>query len=103
VKPYADLAPRLLWQVAADVLALVWAVLWIVVALTVRDAILELRGPSQTLVDAGTSLHDTFSGAADTASDIPLVGDALADALGRGTGTGDALVDGGTALIYRIE
>jgi hypothetical protein len=89
--------------VAADVLALVWAVLWIVVALTVRDALLELRGPSQTLVDAGTSLHDTFSGAADTASDIPLVGDALADALGRGTGTGDALVDAGTAQIDRIE
>jgi hypothetical protein len=103
VKPYADLPPRLAWQVAADLVALAWIVGWTLVAFTVRGVILELRGPGETLIEAGTSLQDTFSGAAESASDIPLIGDALADALGTGTGTGEALVDAGTAEIDRIE
>jgi hypothetical protein len=103
VKPYADLAPRLAWQIVADVVALAWVVGWIIVAFTIRGVILDLRGPGQKLVDAGMSLKDTFSGAADTAADVPLIGDALADALGLGTGTGDALVDAGTAQVEQIE
>ncbi len=82
--------------------ALSWLVLWIWIALTVRGVILDLRGPSQRPVDAGTSLQSTFTGAADSAADIPLVGDALADALGGGTATGDALVEAGTARIDRV-
>ena len=103
MKPYADVPPRLAWQIAADVIAVCWVVAWIVIALTVRGIILDLRGPGEALVDAGTSLQETFSGAADSASDIPLIGDALADALGRGTGTGDALVEAGTSQIERVE
>ena len=103
MKPYADNPPRLAWQVAADVVALLWVVFWIWIAFTVRAVILDLRGPGERLVDAGTSLQNTFSGAADRADGIPVVGDALADALGGGTATGDALVEAGTTQIDGVE
>jgi hypothetical protein len=103
VKPYADTSPRLAWQVVADILALAWIGLWVAIALAVRGLVLRLRAPGEAMIEAGTSLRDTFAGAADRANNLPIIGDDLAGALERGTRPGESLIVAGQSHIDRIE
>ncbi|MBB4964363.1 hypothetical protein [Saccharothrix violaceirubra] len=103
MKWYADRPVRLVRQLVADVLAAAWTWFWVTVALGVRDAVLTLRAPGEALASAGRSLGDTFAEAAAKARDVPLVGDNLADALGRGDGAGDTLATAGTTQIEAVE
>jgi hypothetical protein len=77
-------------QVAADVGMLAWAVLWVVVARVVHDAVLVLAEPGRAVEDLGTSVGGTMGSAADVAEDVPVVGDELSapfDALSEASGT----------------
>jgi hypothetical protein len=100
---YADRPARLIRQVLADLLAAAWVVLWTWVALTAHGFVLQLRAPGDRMVDSGSGIRDTFTDAADKARDVPLVGDELAAALGKGTQAGDSLVGAGTAQIGVVE
>jgi len=103
MKWYADRPIRLTRQVVADLLAAGWVALWIWVATTVHDWVLELRAPGDGLVSAGGSIRDVFTNAADKARDVPLVGDDLSGALGNGTKAGETLTSAGNAQIGVVE
>ncbi|ANZ38752.1 hypothetical protein BBK82_24490 [Lentzea guizhouensis] len=103
MKWYADRPIRLTRQVVADLLAVGWVALWIWVATTVHDWVLELRAPGDGLVSAGGSIRDVFTNAADKARDVPLVGDDLSGALGNGTKAGETLTSAGNAQIGVVE
>jgi hypothetical protein len=97
---YATRSDRRLGQVLADVGLLAWAVLWIVVARVVHDAVLVLAEPGQAVEDLGSSVADSMGSAASAAEDVPVVGDelsapfdALGDAGGSVSGAGQAAQD----------
>ncbi|SFT58581.1 hypothetical protein SAMN05660657_01772 [Geodermatophilus amargosae] len=97
---YATRPDRRLGQVLADVGLLAWAVLWVVVARVVHDAVLVLAEPGQAVEDLGSSVADSMGSAASAAEDVPVVGDelsapfgALSDAAGSVSGAGQAAQD----------
>lgn len=103
MKWYADLPARLVRQLIADLLAVGWVVFWVWVALEARSFVLALRAPGSRLVSAGDGIRDAFAGAASKAQSVPVVGDELAEALGRGTSAGDSLAGAGSAQIGVVE
>ncbi|KOV82050.1 hypothetical protein [Nocardia sp. NRRL S-836] len=103
MKWYADRPIRLTRQVVADLLAVGWVALWIWVATTVHDWVLELRAPGDGLVSAGGSIRDVFTNAASKARGLPLVGADLSGALGNGTKAGETLTNAGNAQISVVQ
>ncbi|MET0190993.1 MAG: hypothetical protein ABW212_18470, partial [Pseudonocardia sediminis] len=92
---YAERPDRLGLQLVADVLALVWVVLAVVVGVAVHDGLLALQAPGRTLTEAGGRIGETFAGAAGAARGIPFIGEDLARAFDPATGTGADLVRAG--------
>ena len=92
---YAERPARAARQLLADVLVIAWVWLVVTIAKAGRSLIEQLQGPADALTSAGQSVRDTFAGAAKTASQIPLVGEDLAKALGLGTGAGESLAAAG--------
>ncbi|TWP46463.1 hypothetical protein FKR81_35440 [Lentzea tibetensis] len=103
MKWYADNPTRFGLQVIFDLVALGWAALWIWIAVTAHDAVLDLRAPGDGLVNAGSGIRDAFTGAADKARGVPLVGDDLSGALGGGTRAGETLIGAGNAQISVVQ
>jgi hypothetical protein len=103
MKWYADRPARLTRQLIADLLAVGWVALWIWVATTAHDWVLELRAPGDGLVNAGGSIRDVFTNAAGKARGLPLVGDDLSGALGNGTKAGESLIGVGNAQIGVVQ
>jgi hypothetical protein len=103
MKWYADGAARFTRQIIADALALGWVWFWVWFALRARDGVLTARAPGDGLVSAGSRVHDAFSDAAGSAGRVPVVGDDLAGALGKGTDAGTTLSDVGRAQIEAVE
>jgi hypothetical protein len=92
---YAERPTRVARQLLADVLVIAWVWLVVTIAKAGRSLVDQLQGPAGALTSAGQSVRDTFTGAAKTASQIPLVGEDLAKALGLGTGAGESLAAAG--------
>jgi len=99
---YAERPARAGLQLLADLLAVGWMGLTIVVARTVHDFLLRLQNPARSLAGAGDSIRGVFDDAARTASGVPFVGEDLARALGRGTGAGDSLAAAGREQVEAI-
>jgi hypothetical protein len=95
MKLYAERPIRLLVQVVADVSAVTIGVLAARTALNLHEQLLRMRTPGERLVDAGSGLRGTFDSAAKEASEVPLVGEKLAGALGTGSKVGEDLGDAG--------
>lgn len=92
---YAERPGRAALQLLADLLAIGWFVLCVLVARTAHDLLLRLQEPARALTGAGESIRGAFDDAARTASGVPFVGDDLARALGTGTGAGESLAVAG--------
>jgi hypothetical protein len=103
MKWYADRPVRLTRQLIADLLAVGWVALWIWVATTAHDWVLQLRAPGDGLVNAGGDIRYVFTNAANKARDLPLVGDDLSGALGNGTKAGETLIGAGNTQISVVQ
>jgi len=103
MKWYADRPARFTRQLIADLLAVGWVALWIWVATTAHDWVLQLRAPGDGLVNAGGSIRDAFSNAAGKARGVPFVGEDLSNALGNGTKAGETLTSAGNAQIGVVQ
>lgn len=99
---YAERPLRLVRQVVADLLVVAWVVLCVTIARAAHDLVAELQKPAQSLVGAGDSIRGAFDDAARTASGVPFVGEALARALGAGTGAGESLAAAGRQQVETI-
>jgi hypothetical protein len=99
---YAERPGRLFLQLLADLLAIGWIALCVVVARAAHDLVLGLQAPAQALAGAGDSIGGAFDEAARTASGVPFVGDDLARALGAGTGAGQSLAAAGRDQVEAI-
>ncbi|MCP2258470.1 hypothetical protein LX15_002164 [Streptoalloteichus tenebrarius] len=103
MKWYADDPGRRARQLAADVFTLLWIALWVVLALRLRDDVLRLRAPGDRMVDAGANLEGAFGAAAEHAARVPLLGESLARAFGRGEAAGTRLETAGHSQVAAVE
>lgn len=74
LKLYADTPSRRTRQIASDVWFLVWAALWIWLASRLREVLLTLSAPAQTLESAGQSFADNMTQAGSWLAGVPIVG-----------------------------
>lgn len=100
---YAERPIRRTAQLVSDLLALLLVILAVWLGTSVYDQVMKLRAPGDGLVDAGTGLRGTFDSAANTAGRIPLVGDALANALHGGSAVGTKFANAGQWQIDAVE
>src|SRR5215211_5167508 len=89
MKLYADTAARRSRQLTGDLLVAGWIVLWVWLALGLRERLLRLRGPGEALERAGGSFAGALDDAGDRIGGLPVVGDDVSGALRRaGLGPG---------------
>jgi hypothetical protein len=103
MKLYADLPARRSRQIVGDLLFLLWILVWIQMAVVVREATLALAAPGRQIQEAGTGLAGRLRDAGATVDDIPLVGD---EARAPFDGAGDAamrIADAGAAQVEAVQ
>lgn len=103
MKLYADLPTRRTAQILADVGILCWTAVWAWVGRLVHDTTMHLATPGHQLQDTGAGLHDRMTQAASTLTDVPVVGDRLAEPFTSVAGTGTQVADAGTSLVRAVE
>jgi hypothetical protein len=103
MKIYAELAPRRLRQLLADVLVIAWIGAGIWFADWLRDRAASLAEAGRKLEQTGTDLSDKFADAGDQARRAPGVGRIIARPFETGTDAADALVRAGQTYQDAIE
>ena len=102
LRPYSASPARALLQVVVDVLVVGWCWFWVKLAMTVHDAVTAAGAVGYQVRDGATGLRTNLDDAARQTRGLPLVGDAVGDALGRPfTAAGRAvqqIADAGTGL-----
>jgi len=92
---YAETPARRSRQLLADLLAVAALLLCVWIGSSVYDVTAQLAGPGRTLESAGSSLADRLSEAGAAAGEVPLVGEALQDALEQGSEAGRSIEEAG--------
>ena len=103
MKLYADTSVRRTLQIAGDLALVAWIWVWIVVALKVHEATLELATPGRRIDSSAGDLASQLRDMGRTVSDIPLVGDGASKPF---DGAGDAatgLAQAGQQQVAAVE
>lgn len=103
MKIYADSPLRRSRQVVGDLVLVLWVVLWVKVALVVRDATLALAAPGREIADAGGGLAGTLRDAGTAVRGIPLVGDGISKPFAGAGDAADQIAAAGTAQVAAVE
>jgi hypothetical protein len=103
MKLYADAAPRRTRQLTGDLLLVLWVVLWVRIALVVRDATLALAAPGRQIEEAGTGLAARLRDAGATVGDVPLVGDEVRAPFDGAGSAADRIADAGAAQVEAVQ
>lgn len=99
MRVYAEKPLRITAQVLFDLLAIAWCVLFFRLTKLAHGTVLDFEDPGFQMMTAGENLSRSIGDAANTARQVPFVGDDLGSALGRGTGAGTTLTTAGSALV----
>ena len=102
MKLYADLPARRTLQMLADITVFAWVALWAWLGRTVHDATMRLAEPGRTLQGAGSGFRDQMGQAGRSVSDVPLVGDQLAEPFERAGGAGTSIEQAGSDLVDAV-
>ncbi|MCE0487750.1 hypothetical protein [Ornithinimicrobium sediminis] len=100
---YAETRRRRTRQVVGDLLALVWVVLWVLLARAVHGAVSALSAPAGPLRDAGSGLEQRMDAVAGTVVDVPVVGERLSAPFSGAAGVGVDLVAAGDSLESSVD
>ena len=103
MKLYSDLTGRRTLQMLSDVGVLAWVALWAWVGRAVHDATTRLGAPGYTLQGAGSGFRDQMARAGQSVSDVPLVGDSLAEPFQRAGGAGTSIEQAGKDLVSAVD
>ncbi|WP_017555637.1 hypothetical protein [Nocardiopsis baichengensis] len=98
MKLYADRPARRCLQFLADLLALLWIVLWVRAAFALHDAVAAAGASGTTIAGVGDAVDERMAEAAEAARGVPLAGDALAAPLNGVGDAGASLGDAGRSL-----
>ena len=103
VKLYADTPGRRIAQVVADVLFLLWLVLWVWMGNVIHDGTMALAEPGRQTTQAATSLSDGLTDAGDYLRDVPIVGDDVAVPFETASGASDSIAEAGRQQVAAVE
>jgi hypothetical protein len=103
MKLYADTPGRFSRQLVADLVVVGWTGLWVWLAVQLRERLLLLAGPGETLERAGTSFTGSLNDAGDKVGGLPVVGDDVAGAFRRAGGAGDTIADAGRRQVDAVH
>ncbi len=103
MKVYADTPVRRTSQVVADVLFVLWLVVWVWMGQVVHDATLSLAEPGRQAEAAGSALSESLTDAGDRLRDVPLVGDEVAAPFDGASGAADSLAEAGRSQVEAVE
>ena len=78
MKLFADTPVRRTLQVVADLVFVVWLVLWVWIGMAVHDGTEQLAAPARQTDTAATSMAEQLRDAGGRLGEAPLVGDELA-------------------------
>lgn len=94
---YAQTPTRRARQMASDLTAVGWVVLWVIIALWVRGRLLRLAAPGRSLESAGTGFAGSLDQAGDHVGDVPIAGGALSAPFRAAADAGRTLAQAGAA------
>jgi hypothetical protein len=103
MKLYADLTGRRTLQMLSDVGVLAWVAVWAWVGRAVHDATTRLAAPGYTLQGAGSGFRDQMARAGQAVSNVPLVGDGLAEPFQRAGSAGTSIEQAGKDLVSAVD
>lgn len=103
MKLYADTPARRTRQILADGLMLLWLAVWVWLGRFVHDAVVPLRGPADSLTEAGAGVENALTGAGEQAARLPLVGGELRDWLGQAAESGVSMQEAGTSMAETVQ
>jgi hypothetical protein len=103
LKLYADTPGRRTAQALADVLFVLWLVLWVWVGIEVHDATMALAAPGRQTAEAATNMSGGLTDAGDYLRGLPIVGDEVAVPFETASGASDSLAEAGRAQVAAVE
>jgi hypothetical protein len=103
MKLFADTPLRRTLQVVADVLFVVWLVLWVWIGTAVHDGTEQLAAPARQTDSAATSMAEELRDAGGRLGEAPLVGDELAVPFDRAADASDGLAAAGRDTVEAVE
>lgn len=103
MKLYADTPGRRAPQLAADLLVVLWIVLWAWVGLVVHDTTMALAAPGRQVESSATDLADGLAGAGAVVGDVPLVGDGARAPFDQAAEASRSLAGSGRASVDAVE
>ena len=75
---------RLVAQLISDVVVIAWTTVWVLVGMAVHAAVSTIAEVGRQVEDGANGVADNLDSAGDSADDVPLVGDALSQAVASG-------------------
>lgn len=95
MKLYADHGPRLVGQLAGDLLLVVWVVVWSWFGRAVHDAVVALGTVGEQVESGGSDLAGRLADAGERAASVPLVGDDLRTPFDQASGAAASIAEAG--------
>jgi hypothetical protein len=103
MKLYADTPLRRTAQLTADILFILWMVIWVWIGNVVHDGTMALSKPGELLDTAASSLAESLSDAGQKAGDVPVVGDPLSEPFDKAASASDGIAKSGRASVAAVE
>ncbi|GAA5119412.1 hypothetical protein GCM10023339_33150 [Alloalcanivorax gelatiniphagus] len=103
MKLFADTPLRRTLQVLADLLFVVWLVVWVWIGSAVHDGTMELAGPGRQTDSAATSMAEQLRDAGGRLDEAPLVGDELAVPFDKAASASEGLAAAGRDTVEAVE
>ncbi|MET0694148.1 MAG: hypothetical protein ABWY56_09460 [Propionibacteriaceae bacterium] len=100
---YAARPSRLVRQVAADVLVVIWGVAWWWVGDLVQNAVYAVAGPARETAGSASRLATQFGEAAEQAAKVPGVGDQLRQPFDAAAGSLTEIITAANRQVITIE
>ncbi len=103
MRMYAAAPARATRQIVADLLFVLWLVLWVWMAVTVHDTTMLLAGPGRQTEESATSLSEKLRDAGGSLDDLPLVGDGISTPFDEAAEASDGIAAAGRAQVEAVE
>jgi hypothetical protein len=103
MKLYADTPGRRAAQITADVLVLLWLVLWVWMGTVVHDGTMALAAPGRQTDESASAMAGQLRDAGGRLDDAPLIGDELATPFDKAADASEGIAAAGRASVDAVE
>ena len=100
---YADTPGRRTFQLVADLLFVLWLVLWVWVGLVVHDGTMALAAPGRQTDESASAMAGQLRDAGGALDDVPLIGDEVATPFDKAAEASDGIAAAGRSSVRAVE